>query len=137
MASHTCRKTHFVRNRLGDVVSITTSAIYVKGFPQDLLGGKSLNKKKIRVILDEDPDISGLYPLDGNQEPQFKDSIPSISEPTDLFYLQTEKMDWIQFERMTGYDICHRRLGHTPNLFIKLTTDHSTGMEKLNGRKYS
>ena len=47
MASHTCRKTHFVRNRLGEVVSITTLAIYVKGFPQDLLGGKSLNKVKI------------------------------------------------------------------------------------------
>ena len=30
MASHTCRKTHFVRNRLGEVVSITMLAIYVK-----------------------------------------------------------------------------------------------------------
>ena len=46
LASHTCRKTHFVRNRLGDFVPITTSAIYVKGFPQDLLGGKSLNKSE-------------------------------------------------------------------------------------------
>jgi hypothetical protein len=35
---HTCRKTHFVRNRLGQVVSITASAIYVKGPLQDLLG---------------------------------------------------------------------------------------------------
>jgi hypothetical protein len=52
-------ETHF--DRLGDVVSITSSAIYVKGFPQDLLGGKPLNEEKIRVILDEDPDISGLY----------------------------------------------------------------------------
>jgi hypothetical protein len=75
------------------------SAIYVKGFPQDLLRGKPLNKEKIRVILDEDPKISGLYPLDGNREQQFKDSIPFISEPTNL--LQTEKMDWTQFERMT------------------------------------
>jgi hypothetical protein len=92
LASHACRKTHFVRNRLGEFVSITTCAIYVKGFPQDLLGGKSLNKETVRVILDGDPHISGLYPLDGKQEPQFKDSIPFFSEPTDLFYLQTEKM---------------------------------------------
>ena len=110
-----------MRNRVGEIVSITKSAIYVKGFPQDLLGGKSLNKETVRVILDGDPHISGLYPLDGKQEPQFKDSIPFFSEPTDLFYLQTEKMGWTQFERMTGYDLLHWRLGHMPNRFIKLT----------------
>ena len=94
-----------MRNRLRGVVSITSSAIYVKGFPQDLLGGKSLNKEKIEVILDEDPDISGLYPLDGNRELQFRDSIPFISEPTNLFCLQTKKVDWTQFELITGFDL--------------------------------
>ncbi len=63
MATHTCSKTYFVKNRVGDMVSITTSAIYVKGFVQDLIAGKSLNREKIRIILDEDPDVSGLYPL--------------------------------------------------------------------------
>jgi len=60
VATHTCRKTYFVKNRVGDMVSITTSAIYVKGFVQDLIAGKSLNREKIRIILDEDPDVSGL-----------------------------------------------------------------------------
>ena len=55
----------------------------MKGFPQDLLGGKSLNKEKVQVILDGDPDISCLDPLDGKQEPQFKDSIPFCSDNND------------------------------------------------------
>ena len=55
MATHVCRKTYFVKNRVGDMVSITTSAIYVKGFVQDLIAGKSLNREKIRIILDQDP----------------------------------------------------------------------------------
>ncbi len=61
---------------------------------QDLLDGKSLNKETIRVILDEDTNISGLYPSDGIQKPPFKDSIPFISEPKYFFNLQTEEMDW-------------------------------------------
>jgi hypothetical protein len=36
MATQVCSKTYFVKNRVGDMVSITTSAIYVKGFVQGL-----------------------------------------------------------------------------------------------------
>jgi hypothetical protein len=46
IATHVCRKTYFVKNRVGDMVSITTSAIYVKGFVQDSIAGKSLNREK-------------------------------------------------------------------------------------------
>ena len=74
MATHACRKTYFVKNRVGDMVSITTSAIYVKGFVQVLIAGKSLNQEKIRIILDEGPDVSGLYPLNEQKEARF-DSI--------------------------------------------------------------
>jgi hypothetical protein len=38
---------------------------------------------------------------------------------------------------MTGYDLWHRRLGHTPNKFINLLFEHSIGLEKLNGKKFS
>ena len=136
-ATHSCKKTYFVKNRVGDIISITTPAIYVRNLPQDLIGGKSVNRENIRVILDEDPDICGLYPLNDKHEATFQNSIPFISEPTDLFYLQTEKMDWTTFERMTGYDLWHRRLGHTPNQFIKLSIDHSIGLEKLKAKKFS
>ncbi len=42
MATNVCSKTYFVKNRVGDMVSITTSesAIYVIGFVQDVIAGK-------------------------------------------------------------------------------------------------
>jgi hypothetical protein len=80
MATYVFRKTFFVKNRIGDMVSIT-SAIYVKGFVQYLTAGKSLNREKIQIILDEDPDVSGLYPLNEQKEARYQDSIPRISEP--------------------------------------------------------
>ncbi len=75
MARHVGSKTYFVMNRVGDMVSITRSAIYVKGFVQDLIAGKSLNREKIRIILDEDPDVSALYPLNEQKEARYQDSI--------------------------------------------------------------
>jgi hypothetical protein len=30
---------------------------------------------------------------------------------------------------MTGYNLWHSRLGHTPNKFIKLSIEHSIGLE--------
>ena len=85
---------------------ITVQAIFVMGLPQDLLGGKSLNQENIQVILDKDSDICGVYPLDENDEQHYKESFGFISEPgrpmTDLFYLQTEQMDWTKFDNNSG-----------------------------------
>jgi hypothetical protein len=44
---------------MGEGVTITVPALFVKGLPQDLLGGK---------LLDDDPEICCLYPLNKNQE---------------------------------------------------------------------
>jgi hypothetical protein len=63
-STHTCFKTYFVQNRIGEVVTITMPALFVKGLPQNLLGGKSVtNDENTRAILDADPDICCLYPL--------------------------------------------------------------------------
>jgi hypothetical protein len=51
-ATHSCIKTYFVRNTVGEMVTITTPAIFVRGLPQDLLSGKSVNQSKVRIILD-------------------------------------------------------------------------------------
>ena len=59
-ATHHCMKTYFVRNRMGETKPITVPALYVRGLPQDLLGGKSLTRQNIRVILDDDADIGGI-----------------------------------------------------------------------------
>ena len=72
----------------------------MKSVNQDLLSGKACNKIGIRIILDADPDISGLYPLDKDKQPRLEDSIPFISEPTDLFLLKIEELDWRKFHEM-------------------------------------
>jgi hypothetical protein len=85
---------------MGNSVTITVTALFVKGLPQDLLGRESVNRENIRLILDLDHDICGLYPLDKNNEQHYQDSIEFIEE-TDLFYLQTEDMNWTTYDNLT------------------------------------
>jgi hypothetical protein len=92
-STHTCMKTHFMRNRSGETVSITTPTLYAKPVHQDLLIGKACNRIGVRIILDKDPDITGLYPLDKDKHYHIEESIPFISEPTDLYLLKVEEMD--------------------------------------------
>ncbi len=95
-----------------------------------------MNRLNIRVILDDDPDICGLDPLTKDKERNYQDSIEFIGEPTDLFYLQTEEMDWTRFNAATGYEVWHQRLGHVQFLNIEQTIQHSIGFESLVGKKY-
>ena len=77
---------------MGETKPITVPALYVRGLPQDLLGGKSLTRQNIRVILDYDADISGIYPLDEDYNQHYQDSFEFINDTawdTDIFYLQT------------------------------------------------
>ncbi len=71
-STHTCIKTYFVRNRMGEVVTITVLALFVKGLPQDLLGGKTETNENIRVVLDADPDICSLNQLDKYNEQHYQ-----------------------------------------------------------------
>ena len=48
-STHICTKLYFVRNRMGEVVTATVPALFVKGLPQDLPGGKSVNFANIGV----------------------------------------------------------------------------------------
>jgi hypothetical protein len=106
-ATHTCMKTYFIKNRRGEVESITTPALYLKNIHQDLLSGKAYNRVQIRIILDLDPDIAGLYPLDEEKQQHFEESIAFITEPTDLYLLKVEEMDWRMFHETSGYDLWH------------------------------
>ena len=76
--------------RLGQLVSITTEALYVKTANQDLLSCKKCSAIGIRVILDEDPDILGLYMLDKDGQQYIQDSIPFISEGSDLYLIKID-----------------------------------------------
>ncbi len=59
--THVCLKTYYVRDRTGDLRPITTKTYIVKDLKHDLLSGKILNKAGYRIILDEDPEESGIF----------------------------------------------------------------------------
>ena len=128
-STHSCMKTYFIKNRSGETISITTLALYVKSVIQDLLSGKACNQIKIRIILDEDPDISGLYPLDKDKQQRIEDSIPFICEPADLFLLKLEELDWRKFHEINGFRLWHRRL--------RETIPYVEGLEKLVNYQFS
>jgi hypothetical protein len=46
---YSCMKSHFVKDRLGQLVSITTEVLYVKTANQDLLSCKKCNAIGIRI----------------------------------------------------------------------------------------
>ncbi len=77
---------------------MTVPALFVQGLRQNLIGGKSINKINIRVILDDDPDICRLYPLSKDKEQHYQDSIEFISEPTDFSICRLKK--WIGLDVM-------------------------------------
>ena len=88
------------------------------------------------MILDDDPDICRLYPLTKDKEQHYQESIEFIGEPTDLFYLQTEEMDWTRFNAATGYEVWHQRLVHVPFRNNEQTIQHSVGSEGLIWKRY-
>jgi hypothetical protein len=104
---------------MGEVVTITAPALFVKGLPHVLLGGKSVNLANSRRILDSGPDICGLYPLDKDHEQHYKDSVEFIGKQTERFYFQIEDMNRTPNDNLTGYDLWHSRLGHMLNRNIE------------------
>jgi hypothetical protein len=81
-ATHTCMKTHFMRNRTEEV-TVTTPALHAKNIHQDLLSRKACNRVGIRVILMQTltSQESGLYLLDKDKQPHIEESIQFIQEP--------------------------------------------------------
>ena len=63
-ATHVCMKTYFLKNRSGEVVSLTVPALYVKTVNQDLLSRKACNKIGVSIIL-AIPYSKGLKKLAG------------------------------------------------------------------------
>ncbi len=76
--------------RSGEMTTVTNPALYVKSAHQDSLSIKACNRAGIPAILDQDPNVAGLYPLDKEKREHLEDSIPFISEPTDLYLLKIE-----------------------------------------------
>ena len=108
----------------------------MRGLPQDLIGEKAINKINIRVILDDDPDICGLYPLSKEKEHHYHNQL-SLLVSTRIFSIcRPKKIDWTRLNAATGYEVWHQRLGHVPFRNIELTTQHSIGLEGLIRKRY-
>ena len=135
--THVCLKTYYVRDRTGELRPITTKTYIVNNLKHDLLSGKALNKAGYRIILDEDPEESGVFAVNKGKICK-STSFPFISDSdhSNIFYLKTEPMMLQQFGKMTGYELWHRRLGHSSNRNIRETIPHSDGLEDLVGRKF-
>ncbi len=87
--------------------------------------------------MNNNADICRLSPLTKDEEHNYQDSIEFIGEPMNLFYLQTEEMDWTLFNAVTGYKVGHQQLGHTSFWNIEKTIQHLIGLESLVGKKYT
>jgi hypothetical protein len=53
----------------------------------------------MHIILDADQDIAGLYLLDTDKQQHIEESISFIPEPTELYLLKKEEMDWRKFHK--------------------------------------
>ncbi len=59
--THLCLKTCYARDRTGELIPIITKMYNVKNLKHDSLSGKVLNKAGYGIILDEDPEESGIF----------------------------------------------------------------------------
>ena len=77
-----------------------------------------------------DPEESGVFALTNNKMDKAK-SFPFMSEHSNLFYLKLEQMSVKHFEKKSGYELWHQRLGHAFFRNIRDTIKCVNGLESL------
>ena len=91
---------------------------------------RALKKKKFDY--DEDPEESGIFAVnEGNLKICKSKSFSFMGSLTNLYYIKTEPLCLREFGKISGYELWHRRPGHSTNLNIRETITHSTGIEDL------
>jgi hypothetical protein len=130
-----CLKTNYVRDRLGENRPIVVKAYVVPGLKNDLLSVKGLNQFGYRVIHDEDEEESGAFAVINKKIDKAK-SFPFMSEHSNLFSLKLEQMCATQFEKQSGYELWHQRLGYSSNRNIQDSIKWNNGLEDLKGLTY-
>ncbi len=58
---YVCLETYYGSARTRDISLLTTKTSIVKSLKHDIFSGKTLNKAMCRIILDEDPEESGVF----------------------------------------------------------------------------
>ncbi len=129
--THVCLKTYHAIGRTRELRPITTKTYIVNNLKRDLLSGKALNKAGYRIILDEDPEESGVFAVNNGKLCRSR-LFPFIgftivdSEHSNLFYLQTEPMTLQQFGKMSGYELGIMAPKAGPLLEPKYQRDYSS-----------
>jgi hypothetical protein len=84
--THVCLNIYYVRDWTSESRPITTKTLIVIKLKHDLLSEKMLNKAGYRIILDDDPEESGVY-ADNDRKICKSKSCPFMSEHKNLNYL--------------------------------------------------
>ncbi len=132
--THRCLKTYYVRDRLGEIRPIVVKEYVVPGLKHNLLSVKGLNQSGYRVIHDADEEESGVFAVINKKIHKAK-SFP-LSEHSIFSSLKLEQMSATQFEKQLGYELWHRRLGHSSNRNIRDSIKWNSGLEDLKGLTY-
>ena len=103
VSTHKCRKTYYVESRDGNIHAIEVDALIVPSLKRDLIGGRAItNDLDFQVILDRDPNISGIYPRVNGKLCGVEQSISFISDDSRLFRIRTLHLTNHSFVKKTG-----------------------------------
>ena len=121
-STHVGYKTYYVEDATGTIRPIKTMALFVPKLEEDLLAGRALVKSKYRIIMDDEDEISGIFPVvNGEIDPATR--FP-FAESDGLFYVETIPLSETKYKSMSGW---HKRMSHAPIQAIKATIPHSKG----------
>lgn len=132
-ATFKCTKTYYVRDRTGTIQKLELPALIVPEIQSDLIGCKNLTKMGYRIVLDEDPYITGIYLKNPEGNYPHPNSFP-FREREDLYVLETLKSA-DGFKMGNGYSTWHHRFSHIQNKAIRKTIKFTHGLEHLLNEK--
>jgi hypothetical protein len=88
----------------GNIHSFEVDAL-IAPVKQDLIGGRAItNGLKFQVILDQDPNICGIYPRTNGKLGDVEQSIPFICDDLRLFRIKTLHLSQFAYVNQTGLD---------------------------------
>ena len=102
---------------------------------QDQLESRALVNAGHSMIFDRDDSISGVYPFTkGSIYPVTRlEYVPGSG----LYCLRTIQLSATKYSTMSGYSLWPLLLAHVPNATLRMTIEHSKGLEDLESASFS